>query len=129
MCAAVERDWVSSCFESYGRDVAGQTRRDQEEILELCSVARPYGGEDECITFAAYDLIGNDATGEGAAELCTGTEGGLRATCFRAIGLFMARATPTRAEGVANCQTLAEGADAAACTRGADAHFASAAAR
>ena len=129
MCAGVERDWVSSCFESYGRDVAGQTRRDAEEILELCAVARPHGGEDECITFAAYDLVGNDATGEQAASLCTGTDGGLRDTCFRAIGLLMARATPTRAESVANCQSLGEGKDAAACIRGAETHFASAAAR
>ena len=129
MCASVERDWVSSCFESYGRDVAGQTRRDPEEILELCSVARPHGGEDECITFAAYDLVGNDATGEQAASLCTGTDGDLRETCFRAIGLIMARATPTRPRAVADCEAITTGKDLAACSRGAEAHFASAAAR
>jgi hypothetical protein len=129
MCAEVERDWVSSCFESYGRDVAGQTRRDQEEILELCSVARPHGGEDECITFAAYDLVGNDATGGQAAELCTGTDGDLRETCFHAIGLIKARATPTRERTVEDCETIAKGADVAACVRGAEAHFASAASR
>ena len=129
MCASVERDWVESCFESYGRDVAGQTRRDPEEILELCSVARPHGGEDECITFAAYDLVGNDASGEQAASLCTGTDVDLRETCFRAIGLIMARATPTRAGAVADCEAIAEGTDVTACVRGADAHFASAAAR
>jgi hypothetical protein len=129
-CAAVERDWVSSCFESYGRDVAGQTHRDPEEILELCAVARPYGGEDECIEFAAFDMVGNDASGKPAASLCTGTSAGLREMCFRAIGSLMARATPTRAESAEACESLSavEG-DVAACIRGADAHFASAAAR
>jgi hypothetical protein len=129
MCAAVERDWVSSCFESYGRDVAGQTRRDPAEILELCAVARPHGGEDECITFAAYDLVGNDASGEQAASLCTGTDGNLREMCFRAVGQIMARATPTRAQAFAACETIADGNDTAACVRGVETHFDAAGAR
>ena len=45
ICASVEKNWVAACFESYGRDVAGQTHRDPEEIREVCAVARPYGGE------------------------------------------------------------------------------------
>jgi hypothetical protein len=129
LCAAVERDWVSSCFESYGRDVAGQSRRDPAEIIELCAVARPHGGEDECITFAAYDLVGNDASGEQAAALCAGTDGDLRETCFTAVGLMKARATPTRAQAVADCETIADGKDTAACARGAEAHFDAAGAR
>jgi len=129
MCASVERGWVSSCFESYGRDVAGQTRREPQKILELCAVARPHGGEDECITFSAYDLVANDASGKQAASLCTGTDGDLRGTCFHAIGEIRARATPTREQAVAGCQAIADAADAAACTRGAEAHFAAAGSR
>jgi hypothetical protein len=129
ICAGVERGWVSSCFESYGRDVAGQAHRDPGEILELCAVARPDGGEDECITFAAYDLVGNDASGEQAASLCSGLDDALRETCFHAIGLIRARATPTRADALAGCRVLADGPDAAACARGADAHFAGAGSR
>ncbi len=63
ICASVEKNWVASCFESYGRDVAGQTRRDPEEIRELCAVAKPYGGERECIRFAALDMVANDKSG------------------------------------------------------------------
>jgi hypothetical protein len=130
ICASVERDWVSSCFESFGRDVAGQTRRDPEEILELCSVARPHGGEDECVEFAAFDLVANDASGRQAASLCAGTAGGLREGCFEAVGLLMARATPTRAQGVQSCRSLTDvSADVAACVRGANAHFDAAATR
>jgi hypothetical protein len=130
ICASVEREWVSSCFESYGRDVAGQTRRDPADVRELCGVARPYGGEDECIEFAAFDMVANDASGKHAASLCTGTRGGLREGCFGAVGSIMARATPTRAESHSDCASLGVvQADVAACVRGADAHFDSAAAR
>lgn len=130
-CASVESNWVSACFESYGRDVAGQTRRDAEEIHELCAVARPHGGEDECITFAAYDMVLNDESGTQAAALCTGTgDADLRSSCFRAIGSIMARARTARAQSVAGCEALTSvEADVASCIRGADEHFASVAAR
>ena len=98
--------------------------------LGLCSVVRWHGGEDECIEFAAFDLVGNDATGEQAAVLCSGTGGGIRATCFEAVGWLMARATPARAQGVESCRSLTDvDGDVAACVRGANAHFDSTATR
>src|SRR5262245_34578779 len=87
ICAGVERGWVSSCCESYGRDVAGQTHRDPEKILELCAVARPYGGEDECISFAALDVLGNDPSGRQAVGLCSRAEDAVvRSGCVRGVG-------------------------------------------
>ncbi len=124
-CASVERDWVSSCFESYGRDVAGQSRRDRDNILELCSVARPYGGEDECIRFAAFDLVANDASGTEAAALCIRAGGDLDEACFRAVGSIMARATATLARAVAKCGSLTfVERELAACVSGVDEHAA-----
>jgi copper chaperone CopZ len=119
-CAGVEKAFVGRCFESYGRDVAGQTKRDPEEIEELCAVARPYGGEDECITFAAYDLVQNDTTGQAAAMFCDRTDGELRATCYHAVGSIMARSRSTAAETKSACRSLTSvKADVRACMRGA----------
>lgn len=125
MCAAVEKNWVASCFESYGRDVAGQTRRDPEEIREVCAVARPYGGERECIRFAALDMVANDRSGRQAAGLCDGTIDDLRLACYQAIGSIMARSRTTRAESETDCMSLTTvSREVAACIRGAAARLA-----
>jgi hypothetical protein len=119
MCSEVEKKWVASCFESYGRDVAGQTHRDPDEIRELCTVARSYGGERECIRFAALDMVENDKTGRQAITLCDATAGGLRAACYEAIGSIMARSRTTLAASAADCRSLANvSSDVAACIRG-----------
>ena len=125
ICASVEKNWVASCFESYGRDVAGQTHRDPEEIREVCAVARPYGGERECIRFAALDMVQNDRTGKLAAGLCDGTAGELRLACYEAVGSLMARSRTRLSDSVADCRSLTTVPVAvAACTRGAKARLA-----
>jgi len=124
ICASVEKNWVASCFESYGRDVAGQTHRDPEEIRDICAVARPYGGERECIRFAALDMVANDKTGLQAAGLCDRTAGDLRSACYEAIGSLMARSRTTHAETVADCNSLTTApTDVNACLRGAEARL------
>ncbi len=125
LCASVEKNWVASCFESYGRDVAGQTHRDPEEIREVCAIARPYGGERECIRFAALDMVQNDRSGKQAAGLCDGTVGDLRLACYEAVGSLMARSRTRLSDSVADCRSLTSVPVAvAACTRGAKARLA-----
>jgi hypothetical protein len=125
ICASVERAWVSACFESFGRDVAGQTHRDPGEIVEVCAVARPYGGEDECIAFAALDVLGNDPSGRQAIELCSRAEHTrVRRGCLRAVGGLLGRASPTRAAGLARCSSLVPATpDRTACGTGVEDHF------
>ncbi len=125
ICASVEKNWVASCFESYGRDVAGQTHRDPEEIREVCAVARPYGGERGCIRFAALDMVQNDKTGKQAAGLCDGAAGELRLACYEAVGSLMARSRTRLSDSVADCRSLTTVPVAvAACMRGAKARLA-----
>lgn len=120
ICAGVEEGWVSSCFQSFGRDVAGQTHRNAEEISQICAVARPYGGEKDCVMFAAMDMTANFTSGKQAAVLCTATSTGLRGACFRAIGTIMGRFKTTVAERKADCRSIASvPRDAALCIRGA----------
>ena len=53
----VESDYVVTCSRSLGRDISGQTRRDPEEIVELCAGhARVRGG-------GALHLGGGDGHG------------------------------------------------------------------
>jgi hypothetical protein len=120
ICAGVESGYVRRCFESYGRDVAGQTHRDPEKILELCAIAGRYGGERDCVRFAALDMVANDKTGRQAAGLCSSTNGDVRAACYEAVGSILARARTTEAAARADCRSLTtEPEDLDACIRGA----------
>jgi hypothetical protein len=119
ICAGVEKGWVQACFQSYGRDAAGQTRRDPEQILEACEIARPYGGERACVRFAAMDLTGNDSSGRSAAAFCTFAPAYTREACFDAVGAIMGRFRATSRARVADCRSLnADAGLVKACIRG-----------
>jgi hypothetical protein len=120
ICAGVEKGWKSACFQSYGRDVSGQTQRDPAEITRLCAVARRYGGERACVLFAAMDITANFNSGKHAAVLCDSTLRALRAPCYEAIGQITGRFKTTDGEREADCRALSSVAtDVASCIRGA----------
>jgi hypothetical protein len=120
ICASVERRWVRSCFESYGRDASGQTHRDADEVLDICAVARPYGGERPCIQFAAMDHVENFAGGTQAAAFCDRTAPALQQPCYRALGTILGRFEATAAARAADCRSLTTVArNVASCIRGA----------
>jgi hypothetical protein len=119
MCGEVEAGWKPACFQSFGRDVSGQSHRDPEEITEICAVARPHGGEQDCVMFAAMDIVGNFTGGAEAAVLCGLARDALRAPCFHAIGTMLGRRSTTSAGRERDCRGIAPAeADFVACVRG-----------
>jgi len=119
ICASVEERWVDSCFESYGRDASGQTQRDAGEILDICEVARPYGGERRCIQFAAMDHVENFAGGTEAAAFCDRTASALQQPCYLALGTILGRFKTTAAARAADCRSLPTvESNVASCIRG-----------
>jgi hypothetical protein len=120
VCAQVERDFVSTCFDSFGRDVSGQVSRDPNQIAQLCAVTRPHGGEDECVEAAARDISANFTNGKPAAVLCELAAARLRDGCFFAIGSITGRFKTTPAARQADCAALSPVSRyVAACVRGA----------
>ncbi|MBA2424606.1 MAG: hypothetical protein H0V58_04510 [Actinobacteria bacterium] len=120
ICGSIEREWISSCFESYGRDASGQTHRDAEEILGICASARPYGGERQCVQFAAMDHVENYAAGTQAAAFCDKTSLELQAPCYQALGTILGRFKRTPEERAVDCRSLTnDRSKATACIRGA----------
>jgi hypothetical protein len=120
ICASVEKGWVAACFESYGRDASGQTHRDAEEILDICAIARPYGGERRCIQFAAMDHVENFAGGTEAAAFCDRTAPALQPSCYLALGTILGRFETTAAARAADCRSLTTAEpNVASCIRGA----------
>ena len=120
ICASVEARWVGACFESYGRDASGQTHRDTDEVLDICAVARPYGGEQKCVQFAAMDHVENFAGGRQAAEFCDRAPASLQPPCYLALGTILGRFETTAATRAADCRSLTTVArNVASCIRGA----------
>ena len=88
LCSRVERSWVSTCFQSYGRDASGYTRQNPSEIVRLCDLAG--AGEFDCIYGAARDLTANDANGKRASRLCRLAPAAARERCFSGVGSILA---------------------------------------
>jgi hypothetical protein len=110
LCNRVERGWVDTCFESYGRDASGFTRQTPAKILPLCRLA---GAHDrQCVYAAARDMTANYGNGVRASQLCLLAREGLRERCFYGIGTIL----ETQAQG-ASCRRLSK-RYAAACLSG-----------
>jgi hypothetical protein len=95
-CARVERDWVSTCFESYGRDASGSSRQNPVEVERICRLAKRYAVS--CVYGAARDMTSNYANGKRASELCRLAARALRAQCFYGIGTILGNLETTSAE-------------------------------
>ena len=116
ICGRVERPWVATCFQSYGRDASGFTRQNPTEIVRLCKLAGK--GESDCIYGAARDMSANYAGGEEAAGLCNIAPAGMRGPCFNGIGTILGGLHATTPERRAACRAITR-KYAEACARGA----------
>jgi hypothetical protein len=87
-CARVERNWVSTCYQSLGRDASGHTRQDPQQILAICTGAG--AGASDCIYGAARDMTANYSRGNEAAGLCRIVRVVERPRCFNGIGTIVA---------------------------------------
>jgi hypothetical protein len=105
-CAEAEPDWIDTCFGSFGQNASVQGSRKPEKTVATCAIARPYGGELECIRYAAMDVAGTYEGGEEAASLCDMSGNDLRGGCYEAIGRMLRYLRSTRAERRAACREL-----------------------
>jgi hypothetical protein len=105
-CAEAEPDWIDTCFGSFGQNASVQGFRKPEKIVATCAVARPYGGEQECVRYAAMDIAGTYERGKEAASLCDMSGAELRGGCYEAIGHMLRYLRSTKAERRADCRAL-----------------------
>lgn len=119
VCADVEVDFVSTCFQSFGRDASSRSDRDPTETLRICAIARPYGGEGDCVSAAAYDVTANYASGARATALCRAVPANVRTRCYDGIGGVMGRFRTTEEARVEDCRSITTAAQLIeACVRG-----------
>ncbi len=67
-CRKSERGWVEICFQSYGRDVAGNAGRDPQGMKSLCAQAG--SGEKDCIYGAIRDVMNNNPQDPNGKAFC-----------------------------------------------------------
>jgi hypothetical protein len=115
-CARVEGDWVSTCFESYGRDASGSTRQDPVQVEKLCRLAVQHAVS--CVYGAARDMTSNYANGERASELCRRVERPLRTQCYYGIGTILGNLATTAAERRRACRDVTPAPYLASCLSG-----------
>jgi len=117
ICLTVEKNWIATCFRSFGRDASGSSRQDPERIAELCKLAKEYEGD--CLDAGAKDMTANYTSGKQASVLCNNAPPDLQGRCFNAIGSILGTFYATSEERRAGCASITE-EHFAQCLRGAD---------
>jgi hypothetical protein len=105
-CSKAERRWVTTCFGSLGQTASSLGFRKPTNIIRTCAYARPYGGERECIRYAAMDIAGTYSGGREASKLCTQTLTNLRGTCYEAIGRMLRHLENTPTARQSGCRSI-----------------------
>jgi hypothetical protein len=117
ICAHVQRIWVATCFQSYGRDADGSSREDPVRDLELCRIAGRWEGE--CIYGVVRDMTSYFAGVHQAAAFCRLVGSAYKAYCYQGIGTIVGTLQADTAGRQAACSAAAPGRFLDACLRGA----------
>jgi hypothetical protein len=116
-CRSVERAWVSTCFESFGRDASGFTRQSPKRVAAICAAAR--ANAVDCIYGAARDMTSNYAGGEEASRLCRLAARMARPRCYEGIGTILGSLHVMEDERRAACESVTPPRYERDCLRGA----------
>ena len=86
-CRKAESAWISTCFQSFGRDASGRTLQNPAQIVRLCSLAQ--NRESDCIYGAARDITSMDAGARRSSPFCSSVPARFRSICFNGIGTIL----------------------------------------
>jgi hypothetical protein len=86
-CASAQSPWSNICFQSFGRDVAGNTRYRPAAAYRRCKLTGSYLAD--CVYGVARDFVNNDVNGRRASRFCELVSFRLRGYCYYAIGTIL----------------------------------------
>ena len=118
-CRRGERAWIQYCFQSYGRDVAGNAGRDPTGMKSLCAQAG--SGEKECIFGAIRDVMNNNAEDPNGQAFCELVKAQFRGYCFYGLGTILGTQHADSEGKQAACEQWAKDEDLVQCLDGAGA--------
>jgi cytochrome c553 len=103
-CRRSEPGWVTTCFESYGRDASGTSQYQPRRTIGLCLEAGKNAGD--CIYGAARDYGNNYAGGPQASRLCNQAPERYGGRCYQGIGTILGSLHRTGPERRAACNSV-----------------------
>jgi mono/diheme cytochrome c family protein len=115
-CRRSEPAWVSTCYESFGRDASGIAGKDAGQALASCRLARRHEGD--CLYGVAREIVNADAGGARAGRFCALTRARFRDRCYAGVGSVLASIEPTARRLLGACRAVS-GDHLAGCLRGA----------
>jgi mono/diheme cytochrome c family protein len=115
-CMKSEPGWVSTCYESFGRDVSGLAGQDAAKALTNCRLATKH--ESECLYGVSRDITSSDAGGTRAGRFCARAPSRHQARCYEGVGSVLGSIEPTPEALRARCRQVG-GRHVQACLRGA----------
>ncbi len=80
ICDSAETNYVKTCYQSMGRDIASLTAGDASKIVEMCANGNPVNS-GECFAGAAIDLISKNHNPSDADYLCQITPSEFKSFC------------------------------------------------
>jgi mono/diheme cytochrome c family protein len=86
-CRKAEAAWISTCFQSFGRDASGRTRQNPAQIVGICSLA--LARESDCIYGASRDITSMDAGARRSGPFCGQVPTRFRPICFNGVGTIL----------------------------------------
>ncbi len=92
-CMRSEAAWVSTCYESFGRDASGIAGKDSRKAIASCRLAA--GHEGDCIYGVAREIVNADAAGPRGGRFCAQTAHRYRPRCYAGVGSVLASIEPT----------------------------------
>jgi cytochrome c553 len=116
-CRRSEPGWVTTCFESYGRDASGSSQYQPRRTIGLCLEAGKNAGD--CIYGAARDYGNNYAGGPQSSRLCNQAPARYRGRCFEGIGTILGALHRMGSERTAACDAVTPKRYRRDCYRGA----------
>jgi mono/diheme cytochrome c family protein len=115
-CRLSEKAWVSTCFESFGRDASGIAGKSRGKALASCRLAK--GNEGDCLYGVSREIVNADAAGERGGRFCSRAPGRYRVHCYEGVGSVLAALEPTPQALRARCRAVS-GRYTHGCLRGA----------
>jgi len=115
-CRRSEPAWVSTCYESFGRDASGIAGTSAKRALASCRLARSHEGD--CIYGVAREIVNADAAGARGGRFCAQTRARFRDRCYAGVGSVLASIEPTARRLRGACRAVS-GSHLAGCLRGA----------
>jgi len=116
-CKRSEPEWVSTCFESFGRDVSGIAGRSAAKARASCHLTGADKNESDCLYGVVREIVNSDAAPERGGRFCEQLESKFRSRCFSGVGSVMS-ALETGDTLRATCRKVA-GRNARSCFEGA----------